>query len=148
MCLLLYMAQRFLHTPRLALDLVVVLCVVIAEGTTLLLELVDADGRQLGCAVVLGAQMVCLMYRDCGVDGSGLDSLLVDNWLNGLVNMMVHVLTLHGRGLALGVQGIGHIASVLVLGRISSHFRLDLLMVSVVELPILNGGDIVLVFFG
>jgi len=57
------------------------------QGTALRLELVHADGRQVGSGVVAGGEMVDLMDRDGGVDDFGLDDLLLDQRLHGLVDM-------------------------------------------------------------
>lgn len=132
----------------LALDVMEVLGAVVAEDTTLLLEFVDADGRQLGSAVVLSTEMVRLMNRDGGVDDLGLDSLLVDDRLDGLMDVVVDVLTRHCRCGSLGVRGIGDDALVLELGSLLCYSPLRLVMVAVVKLAALDGGNIVLVLLG
>ncbi len=57
------------------------------QDTTLLLELVHADGRQAGRGVMAGRQMVNFMDGDGGVNDFRLDDLLLDQWLHGLVDM-------------------------------------------------------------
>ena len=57
------------------------------QGTALVLEIVHADGRQVGSGVVAGSEMVDLMDRDGGVDDFGLDDLLLDQRLDGLIDM-------------------------------------------------------------
>lgn len=128
----------------LALDVMEVLGAVVAEDTTLLLEFVDADGRQLGSAVVLSTEVVRLMNRDGGVDDLGLDSLLVDDRLDGLMDVVVDVLTRHCRCGSLGVRGIGDNALVLELGSLLCYSPLRLVMVAVVKLAALDGGNVVL----
>jgi hypothetical protein len=58
-----------------------------AQSATLGLELVDADGRESGGAVVLGSMVVDLVDGDGGVHNLRLDDLLVKDGLNLLVDV-------------------------------------------------------------
>lgn len=61
--------------------------VVPAEHTALLLELVDADRGQVGGAVVLGGVVVDFVDGDGGVYNLRLDDFLLDDGLDGLVDV-------------------------------------------------------------
>lgn len=80
-----------------------------AEIASLALELVHGHGGQLGGGVVLWLVLVDLMDRDGGMNHGRLDGLLLDNWLNDLVHMMVDVLTGNGRT---GDRGVLHVVDV------------------------------------
>jgi len=67
----------------------VVALVVAAEDTALLLELVDAHGRQMGGAVVLSGVVVHFVDGNGCVYNLGLDDFLLDDWLDGLVDVAV-----------------------------------------------------------
>jgi hypothetical protein len=70
-----------------ALELVITLLAA-AEDTTLGLELVHGHGWQSGALVVCSSVVVNLVDGDGGVDDVGLDDLLVDNGLDGLVDVL------------------------------------------------------------
>lgn len=57
------------------------------ERATLLLELGHGDGWESRSGVVLSLVVVNLVDRDGGVDNRWLDSLLLDDWLDVLVNV-------------------------------------------------------------
>lgn len=69
-----------------ALELARALAVAL-QHTALPLELVDAHGRQGGGAVVLGGVVVRFVHRDGGVDYFRLDHFLLDDRLDGFVDM-------------------------------------------------------------
>jgi hypothetical protein len=72
------------------LELIVALLAA-AKDTTLGLELVHGHGRQSSGLVVGSSVVVNLVDGDSGVDNIGLNDLLVDNRLDGLVNVLVDV---------------------------------------------------------
>jgi len=62
------------------------------EATSLLFEVSHADGWEGGSGVVLGFIDVGLVDGDGGVYYGGLDSLFLNDGLNGLVNVVVNML--------------------------------------------------------
>jgi hypothetical protein len=69
------------------LELVVALLTA-GKGTTLGLELLHGHGGQGSSLMVGGLVMVNLMNGNSGVDNVGLDGLLLDNGLDGLVDVL------------------------------------------------------------
>jgi len=61
------------------------------ERASLLLELGHGDSGKRGGGVVLGFVVVDFMDGDGGVDDGGLDGLLLDDWLDVLVYVVVDV---------------------------------------------------------
>jgi hypothetical protein len=59
-----------------------------SQRTTLALELFQRDGGEFRSGVVLGTIVVNLVNGNCGVDNSGLDNLLVEYGLNGLMDVL------------------------------------------------------------
>jgi len=115
------------------------------KATTLLLELVETDGREGGGAVVLGGVVVDFVNWDGGVDDVRLNGLLLHNRLDGLVDVVVDVLAgndgLDGsRVLTLDADGL-----VLKFGRLLREVTLVLLLVVVLEFAVLDGDDLVVV---
>jgi len=76
----------------------IILLLAAGERTTLLLELIDAKSGEFGSIVVCGGVVVYLVNGDSSVDDIGLNSLLVDNGLDGLVDVVMDVLTAYSRG--------------------------------------------------
>ena len=66
------------------------------QTSSLLLEVCHADSGQSRCGVVLGFIVVDFVNGDGGVDNGWLNSLLVDNWLDGLRYSLVKVSILNG----------------------------------------------------
>lgn len=73
-----------------ALELVVTLLTA-SQSTALGLELIHSHSRQGGGVVVSRLVMVNLMDRDSSVDNVRLNDLLLDDRLNGLVNVLLGV---------------------------------------------------------
>jgi len=119
-----------------------------AQDATLLLKLVDVDRGKGGGAVVLSRVVVDFVDGHGGVDDLGLDDLLLDDRLDGLVNVVVHVLALDDRSTALGVLGLVDDALVPQLRLLGLESALGLLMVTVVELAVDNAANVVLVLLG
>jgi len=132
---------------RLALEAIRALLAT-RQAAALLLELVEADGRQRGGAVVLGGAVVDFVDGDSGVDDVRLNGLLLHNRLDRLVHVVVHMLArdhgLYGRGmLALDADGL-----ILKFGRLLCEVLLVLLGVVVLEGAVLHGDDLGVVFLG
>ena len=68
-----------------------------SQVSTLLLEVGHADGWESRGSVVLGLVVVSLVNRDGGMYYRRLNSLLLDNGLDGLMHMVVNVLPSHDR---------------------------------------------------
>lgn len=116
-----------------------------SQDTTLLLEVGHGDGRKSRGAVVLGSVVVDLVDRDGGVDNVRLDGLLVDNGLDGLVDVVVDVLTADSGGNRLGVNSLDLSALVSKLSSLGGEALLDLGVVTVLERAVLDGGKVVVV---
>ena len=69
------------------LELIVALLTA-AESSSLGLELIHSHGRQSGSLMVSSLVVVNLVDRDGGVHYAGLDGLLLNNGLDGLVDML------------------------------------------------------------
>lgn len=81
------MAADAANVLRLAFEAIVALLAA-PENTALLLELAHVDGWKLGCGVVLGGVVVNLVDGYGRVDDAGLDGLLLDYRLDGLVHVL------------------------------------------------------------
>lgn len=78
-----------------------------AEGTSSLLEFGHGHGWEGAGGVVLGLVVVDLVDGLGRVDNVALDSLLLDDRLDVLVDVVVHMLASERGSLAVGVPGIG-----------------------------------------
>lgn len=67
----------------LALEAIVALFTA-SESTSLFFEIGETDGWQGRCGMVFGFIFVDLMDGNCGVNDLRLDSLFLDDWLDGL----------------------------------------------------------------
>jgi len=76
-----------------------------AENTSLRLEFTHGHGRQSSGLVVGGCVVVNLVDGDSGVDNIWLDDLLVDNGLNGFVDVVVNMLSTNSGCYALALSG-------------------------------------------
>jgi len=118
------------------------------QAAALLLELIEADGGKRGGAVVLGGVVVDFVDGDGGVYDVRLNSLLLHHRLNGLMHMMMDMLSgdhgLHTRRmLALDADGL-----ILKFGRLLCEVLLILLGVIVLERAVLHGDDLGVVLLG
>jgi len=118
------------------------------KATTLLLELVETDGREGGGAVVLGRVVMDFVDGNGGVDDVRLNRLLLHDGLDRLVDVVVDVLAGDdglngGRVLALDADRL-----VLELGGLLGEVALVLLGVVVLDLAVLDGDDLVVVLLG
>jgi len=84
--------ECLVNVLRLTFELVNVL-VTTAQDTTTLLELTNVDWWEGRGCVVLSSLVVCLMNRDCGMCDVWFDCLLVDDWLNLFMNMVMGMFT-------------------------------------------------------
>lgn len=119
-----------------------------AENTTLALELVKVDGGEYGGLVELGGIVVSLMDGHGGVDNCGLNRLLLDYRLDGLMDVMVHVFTSNSRGCAFAMSSALDNPLVLELLLLGRQRRLQALVIAVVKLPMLSSGNVGLMLLG
>lgn len=129
------------------LELIVTLLTA-GKSSTLGLELIHSHGRQSGSLVVGGLVMVDLMDRDGGVHYAGLDSLLLNNGLDGLVDVVVNVLSANGRGNTLAVSGLVNTPLVSKAGLVINKRPLGSVGIAVVKLAVLNGTKLGSVLLG
>lgn len=135
------------NSAGLTLEAIVALLTA-SQDTTLLLKVGHGDGRKGRGGVVLSSVVVNLVDRDGGVDNVRLDGLLVDDGLDGLVDVVVDVLTADGGCNRLRVHSLELGALISELGSLSSETLLDLGVVAVLERAVLDGGKVVVVLLG
>ena len=112
-----------------------------------MLELIHGHSRQSSGAVVGGLVVVNLVDRHGSVDDIRLDSLLLDNGLDGLMDVVVDVLTTNGGSLALAVGVCIHNALVLELGLLLNKVALGSVVVAVIKLAVLDSAELGSVLF-
>ena len=98
--------------------------------------------------MVLGFVVVDLVDGHSGVHDVWLDSLLVDHWLDGLVDVVVDMLTTdlgHGRG---GVLRRGTDRLILELSLCLREARLGVLGVTLIMGAVLDWDEVVVVLLG
>jgi len=122
--------------------------VLAAQGAAVLLELVHADGRQGRRAMMLSRVVVDFVDGHRSVDDLGLDDFLVDDRLDGLVNVVVDMLALDDRGASLGVSSIFNNTLVTQFGLLCLQCSLCVFVVAMVELSVDDSTNIVLVLLG
>jgi len=123
--------------------LLVSMALAAANDTTSVLELVEGLHWQRGQPMMLSSSVVGFMNWHRCVDNLWLNSLLVDDWLNCLMHVMVDMLTSHSRG---GLGRMGSLMcgrSVLELAKLSGDTLLCLSLVVVLDLPVDLGNDVV-----
>jgi hypothetical protein len=92
--------------------------------------------------MVGGLVVVDLMNGDCGVDDVGLDGLLLDDGLDGLVDVVVDVLAANRGSDILARCGSLNAPLVLELGLLLHKAPLDGVVVAVVELAMLDSTEL------
>lgn len=118
-----------------------------SESSTLVLELIHGHSWQGGGAVVRSLVMMNLVDRHSSVDNVGLDSLLLDYRLNGLMDMVVNVLTTNGSCRTLTVSGVVYLALILETSLLIDEIALCRVVVSVIKLAVLNSTELSSVLF-
>jgi hypothetical protein len=111
------------------------------------LELIHGHSRQSSGAVVGGLVVVNLMDRNGSVDNIRLDSLLLNNRLNGLMDVVVDVLTTNGGSLALAVGVSIYNTLILELSLLLNKVALGSVVVAVVKLAVLDSAELSSVLF-
>ena len=95
-------------------------------------EFIHGLGRKHGCFMVYWRLMVHLMDGHGGVHNLGLDDILLDNWLDVLVDMVVSVYSLHSsrRRRFLGIMDC---FGILIPGLVFCKCGLELLVAALVH---------------
>jgi len=93
--------------------------------------------------VVLRFVVVNFMDRDGGVYDGGLDSLLLDDGLDCLVDMVVDVLASQRWCCSLGMLSLANFLGVLELSAFSLETLLYVVIVAVVDLTVLDASEVV-----
>jgi hypothetical protein len=109
------------------------------------LEIVYSDSRESRSSVVLGLVLVDFVDRNGGVDNGWLDSLLLHNWLDGLVDVVMDVLTCNSVVGSGGMLGGTNFAAVLELCCFGCETILYMFVVAVLDVAVLNTGNTVAV---
>jgi len=135
------------HGAWLTLETVVALLTA-CEDTALLLEVGHADGWESRSTVVLSRVVVDLVDWDGGVNDVWLNDLLVDDWLDLLVNVVVDVLASDSGCGSLSVLHITLDGGVLELGSLCLETLLNLSIAAVLKLAVLDGSEVVVVLLG
>lgn len=113
-----------------------------SEGASLGSELAHADSGESSGSVVLSLVLMNLVDWDGGVDNGWLDSLLLDDWLNGLMDVVVNMLTSNGGAFGCSMLGLSDSSGVLELGLFSSETFLNLIVISVLNVAVLNSSEL------
>jgi len=109
-----------------------------SKSSTLGLELLHGHGRQSSGVMMGRLVMVNLMDGDGGVDHVGLDGLLLDYGLDGLVDVVVDVLSANSGGNTLAVGGVIDAPLVSKASLVIDKSPLGSVCITVVELAVLN----------
>lgn len=112
------------------------------ESTALGLELLHGHGWESSSLMVGSLVMVNLMDGDGGVDNVGLDGLLLNNGLDSLVDVVVHVLSANSRGNTLAVGGVLNAALVSKASLVVDQGPLSGIGIAVVKLAVLNSTEL------
>lgn len=109
-----------------------------SQRSTLSVELVHADSWKGRSSVVLGLILVYLVDGNGGVYNGRLNSLLLDDGLDVLVDVVVNVLTSDGGGGSAGVLGLIDFTSILELGTLGFEALLYVVLVAVLDVAVLD----------
>lgn len=114
-----------------------------AQDTTSTLEFIKSLHWQGRHAVMLRAGVMSFMYRSNSVNNLRLNSLLVDDWLHSLVNVVVDMFASDGWGGSLSVSCFVCSGVILELAKLSRNARLSFVIVAVMNFAVLGREQIV-----
>lgn len=117
----------------------------VSEASLLLGELFKSLHGESSSLVVNRLSVVCLVNGNSGVDNVRLDSVLLNNRLNVLVDVVMHSLASNGRSSGGSMSRLVSRSSVLELRMFPVKGILGLPLVSVVESLVCDGDDVVVV---
>lgn len=109
------------------------------QGSTLLLKVGHADGWESRSGVVLGIVVVDLVDGDGSVDNGGLNSLLLNDWLNGFVDMVMSMLSADGGKGRMGLCRLPFNGAVVEMGTLLLQAVCNGSVLAVVMLMMLSG---------
>lgn len=133
-------------TDRAGLTLETIVALFAAsQDTALLLELGHANSGKGRSGVVLSSVMVNLVDWDSGVGNVGLNGFLLNNGLDGLVDVMMDVLASKSRSDGLCVTLSTLDALVTELCGLGLETLGNIPVIAVLELAVLNGSKVVVV---
>jgi len=117
------------------------------QTSSLFLEVCHADSGQSRCGVVLGFIVVDFVNGDGGVDNRWLNSLLVDNWLNSFMDVVVDMLASNDWRNGVSFLSATFCSSVLKLRALLLKTCFDGIGIAMLMLSVLDGDDVVGVLF-
>lgn len=120
------------------LELVVTL-VTASQRTSLMLEVTHAHGGQSSSLVVGSRVVVNLVDGDSGVHNIGLDSLLLNDRLDSLVDVVMHVFASDGGRDALALRGTLDEPLIFELRLFLNKIPLRGIVVTLIKFAVLNG---------
>jgi len=118
-----------------------------SERSTLTIELIHSHSWERGSSVVLGLVLVNFMHRLGGVYNGRLDGILLDDWLDVLVNVVVDMFAGNGWCSTGAVLSLTNCATVLELSLLSSETLFDVRIVTVLDVTVLSLVLAMVVFF-
>jgi len=113
-----------------------------AENTSMFLELGHADRGKLRGLVMLSSIVVNLVDGNGCVDNIRLDCLFLNYWLDGLMDMVMHMLASNSGCHGLAVRCIGHAPLIPELCLLGRELFLSARGISVIELSVLYRFDL------
>lgn len=111
-------------------------------------ELSHGYSWKSGGGVVFSFVLVNLVDGNGGVNNGWLNSLLLDDGLDVLVDMVVDVLSCNGWGSCGGVLGLADGTGVFELSCLGGKTLLDVRVVAVLDVAVLNVCHLVVVLLG
>jgi len=115
------------------------------KSTTLLLEFIHAYSWKSRGSVVLWLIVVNLVHGNSGVHNGWLDSLLLNDRLDGLVDMVMMMLTGNGWCNGMSLFCCGNLTLILELSYLGGDLVMDALVISMVMLSVLSSSNVVMV---
>lgn len=132
---------------RAAIEFVVAL-LTSCERTSLLLEVLHVHGWELGRRMVLRSVVVDLVDWYGRVNDVRLYGLLLDDRLDSLMHVMVHMLASNGRLDGAGSVALDVCTLITVLALLLSQTTLNVFVVVVLKGPMLGGLEVVMMLLG
>jgi hypothetical protein len=111
-------------------------------------ELIHRNSWKGGSAVVLGLVLMDLVDWNGGVDNRWLDSLLLDDWLDVLMDVVVDMLASESLTSTCTVLDISNFTSVSELSLIGSETVLDVRVIAMLDFSVLYSSHVMCVLFG
>ena len=113
------------------------------ELSALTLKLVHGDRGEMTGSVVLCLVLVDFVDGDGGVHDGGLNSLLLDDGLDVLVNVVVDMFACNDGVGGGSVLSLADVASVLELGVLRGESLLDVVVIAMLDVAVLDADHVV-----